>query len=462
MTTPFDYAAQHGDRFIQELIELLKIPSISTFSTHKAEVRRAAEWCRAGLLAAGVSRAEVMETEGHPIVYGEWLGAGPDKPTVLVYGHYDVQPADDPHKEWRSDPFDPVTKDGNIYARGATDDKGQMYIHFKTFEAVYKTTGAFPVNVKFMLEGEEESGSPSLETFIAAHRDLLKCDVVIISDTEVLGPDTPSIAYGLRGLVYTEVEIFGPKIDLHSGSYGGAVHNPAQVLVEMLAGLHDAEGHVTIPGFYDDVVALTPADRQAFAEVPRNAETFYNETGVPKDWGEPEFTIYERIGARPTLEINGLNAGWTGEGAKTVIGKTALAKVSFRLAPNQDPERIFKLWVAHVAKITPPTVRSEVRVIGHWGHAVLTPLDSTAMQAASGAYEKTFGRRPYFLRGGGSIPVVALYQQLLNASTVMMGFGLPDDNLHAPNEKMNIGMFHKGVRTMIHFFQDLPAAMAKA
>jgi acetylornithine deacetylase/succinyl-diaminopimelate desuccinylase-like protein len=455
MTSPFEYAAQHGHRFVDELKDLLRIPSISALSEHKGDVQKAAEWLRDHCLSLGMTRAEVFPTAGHPVVYAEWLGAG-DAPTVLVYGHYDVQPVDDPRKEWRTPPFDPTEREGHLYARGATDDKGQTFIHLKAFESFMQTEGKFPLNLKVMLEGEEEVSSTNLKGFMETHTDLLKCDLVVISDTDVLAPDIPSITYGLRGLIYTEIEVFGPSTDLHSGQFGGAVHNPAQALVEILAQLHDSAGRVTVPGFYDEVVVLIAEERQALAQLPVTEAEFKQQAGVERLWGEPEFTFLERVGARPTLEINGIVGGWTGEGAKTVIGARALAKVSCRLAARQNPQKIFQALQEHVAHLTPPTVRSEVRAITDMSPAVLVPIDSQPMQIAAQAYEKTFGKAPVFARSGGSIPVVVLCQEVLNQVPVLLlGFGLPDDNLHAPNEKFTLSMFHKGIQTMLHFYSSL-------
>ncbi|HLA43252.1 MAG TPA: dipeptidase, partial [Aggregatilineales bacterium] len=385
----------------------------------------------------------------------EWLEAGDNMPTVLVYGHYDVQPID-PIELWQSDPFEPQERSGNLYARGATDDKGQMMIHLKTFETFMKSRGSFPVNLKVILEGEEENASPNLEPFIKQHTDLLACDVVVLSDMEVLNENQPTITYGVRGMMYMEVEVWGPKEDLHSGSFGGTVHNPVQALVEILAQLHDENRHVTIPGFYDDVVELTPQEREALAKLPLTDDWYLEHAGVSKLWGEPGFTANERIGARPTLELNGIVGGWTKEGQKTVIGASALAKVSTRLVPNQDPLRIYKMVKDHIAKLTPDTVRSEVRNLGPGAFATLVPLESKEIQIAADAYEKTFGNRPLFVRSGGTLPIVGLCQKILNAPVLLMGFGLPDDNLHAPNEKFTLSMFHKGIQTMLHFYDSLP------
>ncbi len=456
MTTPLAYNQQHNEQYINELKEFLRISSIGTLRAHDDDTRRAAEWLRQHCLHVGMTRAELMDTPGHPIVYAEWLEAGPHAPTVLVYGHYDVQPVDDPRNEWRSPPFEPVIRDGNIYARGAIDDKGQLFMHLKVFEAVMKTEGRFPVNLKMMFEGEEESGSTNLEPFIRAHLDLLACDVVVISDTSVQGEDSPSIDYGLRGLIYTEILVKGPKTDLHSG-FGGTVPNPAQVLAQILAKMHDENGRILVPGFYDDVLELTPEERDALAANPVTEDDWKQQRGVSALWGEPGYTFLERFGARPTLEINGLVSGWTGQGAKTVIAADAMAKVSCRLVPHQDPEVILRSIQDYVAALTPPGIESEVRALGPAAPGVVVPIASPAMQVAREAYTETFGREPIMTRNGGSIPVVSLYQETLGVPVLLLGFGLPDDNLHAPNEKMTLSMFFKGVDTLTRFYQKLPA-----
>lgn len=455
MTTAYEYAAQNGTKFVEQLKDFLRIPSISTETERKEDVRRAAEWLRDEMLRIGITHAEIHETAGHPIVFGEWLGAGENAKTVLVYGHYDVQPVDDPRHEWISPPFEPTEREGNLYARGATDDKGQTFIHLKAFEALMQATGAFPLNIKFILEGEEEISSPNLHPFIEENLDLLHCDVAVVSDTDVLSVTQPSMTYGLRGIIYTEVEVRGPAVDLHSGAYGGSVHNPVQALVEILAKLHDETGFVTIPHFYDDVVALTPEERAAIAKLPRGEADFLKETGAPQLWGEPDFTVLERVGARPTLEINGISGGWTGEGAKTVIGSRAVAKVSCRLVAKQNPDKILQLLQDYVAEITPPTVTSHVRAITASAPAVLVPIDSPEMKQAAAAYQRVFQNEPVFIRSGGSIPVVGVFQEMLKVPVLLMGFGLPDDNLHAPNEKFNLTMFHQGIQTMLHLYESL-------
>ena len=368
---------------------------------------------------------------------------------MLVYGHYDVQPVD-PIELWNTPPFEPTVRDGNLYARGAADDKGQVFAHIKAAQALLETTGRLPVNLKFIIEGEEESGSPSLEPFIASHADLLAADVALISDTHSRSLDQPTIVYALRGMSYMEVEVFGPKRDLHSGSYGGMVHNPAQALCEIIAQLHDANGTVTVPGFYDRVRALDAEERAELNKASYTEAELKQETGVPAAWGEAEYRLHERTGARPTLEVNGLVGGWTGAGAKTVLPAKALAKVSCRLVADQDPDEIYALVKAYVAEITPPTVTSEVRLL-HKGNSAITDRHSPAMAAAIAAFEEGWGARPIFTREGGSIPVVADFQRILGTPVVLLGFGLPDDALHAPNEKFTLECFYRGIATSISF-----------
>lgn len=450
---PYEFVTARQGEFLEELKNWLRIPSISTLPEHTPDIRRAAEWLKQQFEQIGMTRAEIIESPGHPFVYAEWLGAGPDAPTALIYGHYDVQPVDDADGLWRSDPFDPVVRDGNLYARGATDDKGQTFIQVKAVQALL-AAGRMPVNVKFIVEGEEENGSTHIHPFVREHTDLLKADVVLVSDTSMLGLDRPSIVIGLRGMTYLEIEVRGPSHDLHSGMYGGVVHNPAQALVEILAALHDDQGHVTVPGFYDKVRVLSEAERAELAKVPFSPERLKNETGLDKAWGEPEYAPHERLGIRPTLEINGLVSGWTGEGAKTVLPSKALAKVSCRLVPDQDPKEIEALIRRYVADLTPDTVTGEVRRLHDGMWAVVDP-DSPYMQAALRAYEFGFGKRPVFMREGGSIPIVGTFQKALNAPAILMGFGLPDDNLHAPNEKLTLACFERGINTAIRYFEEI-------
>lgn len=455
MTTPAEYARAQNDRFIEELKDLLRIPSISTRPKHKADVEKAAHWLRDHCLALGMKRAEVHETAGHPVVYAEWKEAGEDTPTVLVYGHYDVQP-EDPADEWHSKPFEPEIREDRLYARGATDDKGQLFIHLKAFEAFMKTRKKFPVNIKFLFEGEEELGSENLLQFIKERSGLLKADVVVISDTGMPNPAMPTIVYGLRGLVYAELEVFGPRKDLHSGIYGGTVHNPAQAVAEIVASMHDATGRVTVEGFYDNVQKLSAAEREDAAQMsPIFERAWEREADAPAMWGEADFNAWERTGARPTLEINGIYGGFTEKGGqKTVIPSTALAKISCRLVPNQVPDRIFELLKQHVEKVTPPTVQTELRLLSKAAPVIIS-RDAPAMRVAVAAYEEVFEATPVFTREGGSIPAVLAFQETLNTPVIMMGFGLPDDNLHAPNEKISLEMFRKGLQTVIVFYEKL-------
>jgi acetylornithine deacetylase/succinyl-diaminopimelate desuccinylase-like protein len=449
---PYEFVDARRNDFLEELKELLRIPSISTLSEHKPDIRRAAEWLKTHFESIGMTRAEIFETPGNPMVYAEWIGK-PDAPTVLVYGHYDVQPADDAGGLWLTDPFVPEIRDDKLYARGATDDKGQTFVQIKAAQALI-ASGHMPVNIKFIIEGEEESGSNQVHHFVTSHADMLKTDVVLVSDSGMPSLQQPTIVTGLRGMLYVEIEVQGPAQDLHSGMYGGVVHNPAQALCEILAALHDSQGHITVPGFYDRVRVLTDTEREAFSKMPLTPERLEHETGVTKPWGEPEYALHERIGIRPTLEINGLVGGWIGEGAKTVLPARAMAKVSCRLVPDQQPEEILALLRAHVANLTPDTVTSTVRLLHHGMWAVVD-TDSAYMAAAVRAYEFGFGARPVFVREGGSIPVVGTFQKELNAPVIMMGFGLQDDNLHGPNEKFSLECFKRGMKTAIHFYEDI-------
>ena len=450
---PLAYAQAHRGRFLDELKEFLAIPSVSTQPQHKPDVARAAGWLRDKLLAAGFPKATVMPTAGHPVVYAEWTAAGPDAPTVLIYGHYDVQPPD-PLELWRTPPFEPTIVGEDMFARGGSDDKGQLYTHVKAVEAFYRAAGAPPVNLKCIFEGEEEIGSPSLEPFIREHEHLLASDIGVISDTHILGPDQPAILYGLRGIAYVEVEVTGPAHDLHSGGYGGAVHNPINALCAMIASLQDEHGTITIPGFYDRVRKLEADERAELAKVPFDRQAWLEEAGVTTDWGEPDYTIIERTTARPTLDVNGIWGGYIEPGTKTVLPSTAHAKISMRLVPDQDPAEISQLITDHLRAIAPPTVNVSVQEL-HGGDVAIVRRDSPAMKAAFKAYAASFGQEPVFTRGGGSIPVVATFQKILGIETVLMGFGLPDDNLHAPNEKFHLPNFYKGIETVIHFLENL-------
>lgn len=458
MTTPLAYTEANFNRFIEELFDLIAIKSISSIPDHKPDVHQAAQWIVDHLHTLGMQRVELFETVGHPIVYGEWLGAG-DAPTVLVYGHYDVQPALAEDGWKTADPFKAEIIDGNIIARGATDDKGQFFIHLKTFEALMQATGTFPVNIKFLIEGEEEVSSTNLEKFIEANKDLLKADVAVISDTGMFAPGIPAICYGLRGYTLLQVEVTGPKDDLHSGTYGGSVHNPIQALVELLATLHDADGWVTLPGFYDDVRVLSDTERATLAEVPYTEAMWQDETGAPQPWGESEFTIYERTSIRPTLELISIDGGEI-KGIKNIVPKAARARISCRLVPYQKPETIAELVQHYIEAHTPPTIKVEVKQLVAGDPAVLVNRDSEAMQVAIDAYEQVFGTKPLFVLGGGSIPVVTDFQERLGMPTLLMGFGLPDDNLHAPNEKLAVEQFRLGIQTMLIFYNLLVERLA--
>lgn len=444
-----DYQAQHKDRFLNEMLELLRIPSISANTENAGDMQRCADAVAQRLREAGADRVEVMPTKGYPVVYGEKI-IDPSKPTVLVYGHYDVQPAD-PLELWHSGPFEPVIKDGKVYARGSADDKGQFYMHVKAFETLVQT-GTQTTNIKFLIEGEEEVGSPNLEQFVADNKDLLKCDVILISDTSMISMENPSIDVGVRGLAYIQVEVTGPNRDLHSGVYGGAVANPATILAKMIASCHDENNHITIPGFYDDVVEATPAERELMARAPFNEAEYAADLGVKEVWGEKGYTTNERTGIRPTLEVNGMWSGYTGEGAKTVLPSKAYAKISARLVPNQSSEKITQLLLEHFRNIAPPSV--QVNAVNlHGGEAYMTPLDSKGYQAAAKAVKETFGKEPIPVRGGGSIPICAILEKELGVKIVFMGFGLDSDNLHSPNEKFNLENYYKGIETIPYFHQ---------
>jgi acetylornithine deacetylase/succinyl-diaminopimelate desuccinylase-like protein len=450
-----DYLEAHKNRFLDELLELLRIPSISADSKFKGDVRRAAEYIADKLKAAGADKVEICETEGHPIVYGEKM-VDPAKPTVLVYGHYDVQPPD-PLNLWHSPPFEPVIKktdlhpEGAIYARGSCDDKGQMYMHLKAFEMMMETH-SLPCNVKFMLEGEEEVGSENLGHFVRSNKSRLSADVVLISDTSMLANDTPSIDMGLRGLSYMELEVTGPNRDLHSGVYGGAVANPANVLADIISSFHDEKRRITIPGFYDDVLEISMEERNAMAQALFDEQAYKQDLGVDELLGENGFSPVEHTSIRPTLDVNGMWSGYTGEGAKTVLPSKAYAKISMRLVPNQNSEKISQLFEEHVRRIAPKYVDVKVSY-HHGGEPVLTPIDSVPFKAASLAMEQTFGKKPIPTRGGGSIPIVALFEKELGLKTVLFGFGLDSDNLHSPNEKYGLFNFYKGIETIPFFYR---------
>ena len=450
METALNYIKANEKRFIDELLDLLKIPSVSADSKYSKDVVRAAEFIKNELVKAGAEKVEICPTPGHPIVYGEKM-IDPKLPTVIVYGHYDVQPAD-PLNLWDSPPFDPVIKDGKIYARGSCDDKGQVYMHIKAFELMMKTN-SLPCNVRFMIEGEEEVGSSNLGTWVKENKNRLKGDVILISDTSIIANDIPSIESGLRGLSYLEVEVTGPNRDLHSGVYGGAVANPIQMLCKMIDSLKDQNNHITIPGFYDDVIELTKEERVELNKTPFSLDEYKKDLNVEDVMGETGYSTLERTGIRPTLELNGIWGGYIGEGSKTVLPSKAFAKISMRLVPNQGTDKITKLFTDHFKKIAPKGVKVEVRP-HHGGEPVVTPTDSIAFKAASKAMEQTFGKKPIPTRGGGSIPIVALFEKELGLKSVLMGFGLDSDLIHSPNEHYGIFNYLKGIETIPIFFKN--------
>lgn len=449
-----EYITSNKDRFLSELFEWLRIPSISADSRHKQDVRKAAEFLKQKFLDSGINTVEICETKGHPIVYAEMI-IDPVLPTVLVYGHYDVQPAD-PLDLWSSPPFEPVIKDGKIYARGSCDDKGQVFMHVKAVETLMKLN-LLKCNVKFMVEGEEEVGSDNLGFFVKDNRAKLKADIILISDTALISLETPSITTGLRGLSYMEVEVTGPNRDLHSGVYGGAVANPLNVLCSMIASLHDENGRVTIPGFYDKVVDLSAVEREALNKAPFDLEAYKKELGIREVKGEKGYSTLERTGTRPTLDVNGIWGGYTGEGAKTVLPSRASAKISMRLVPNQVSAEITELFTSHFKSIAPPYVSVKVTA-HHGGEPAVTSIASPAYEAASKAFEDVFGKKPIPTRDGGSIPIVALFKKELGLDTVLMGFGFDSDAIHSPNEHYGVENFTLGIETIVAFYKHFSPA----
>lgn len=443
------YIAANKDRFISELFDLLRIPSISAQSEHKEDCRRCAEWLAAALAKAGADRADVLPTEGNPVVYAEKI-VDPAAKTVLVYGHYDVMPVD-PRQEWRTEPFEPVVKEGRIWCRGADDDKGQLWMHAKAFEAMC-ATGSLPCNVKFMLEGEEEVGSESLYGFCEQNREMLKADIILVSDTSMISMQTPSITCGLRGLAYMEVEVTGPDKDLHSGIFGGAVANPANVLARLVAQLVDDKGRITIPGFYDDVRELTAAEREAFNQAPFSLSDYKQSLSIDDVEGEEGYTTLERTGVRPSLDVNGIWGGYTEEGTKTVIPSKASAKISMRLVPNQDYRKISELFEKYFRSIAPASVKVEVKSL-HGGMPYVAPIDMPAYKAAEKAVEATFGKKPLPFYSGGSIPVISGFESILGIKSLLLGFGLSEDAIHSPNESYGLDQFEKGVETIPLFYK---------
>jgi acetylornithine deacetylase/succinyl-diaminopimelate desuccinylase-like protein len=442
-----DYQEQHKQRFLDEMLDLLRIPSVSAKSEHKADMEQCAHAVKKNLLSSGCDNAEVLATDGYPVVFGEKI-IDPALPTVLVYGHYDVQPAE-PLELWHSGPFEPVIKDGKIFARGSADDKGQFYMHVKALETLVNTN-TMTTNIKFLIEGEEEVGSPNLGKFVAANKELLKADVILISDSSMLSMENPSLDTGVRGLSYIEVEVTGADHDLHSGTYGGAVANPITILAQMIASCHDENNHVTIPGFYDDVAVATKEERELLNRAPYNEAEYKKDLGVNELWGEKGYSTYERTGIRPTLELNGIWGGYTGEGAKTVLPSKAYAKISARLVPNQSSNKMTDILLNYFKSIAPPSVTVKAQ-LHHGGEPYMTPIDSKGYKAASKAVETTFGKAPIPVRGGGSIPICSILEKELGIKIVFMGFGLDNDNLHSPNEKYNIENYYKGIETIPYF-----------
>lgn len=451
MERVLSYLEANHDQALEGLKDFLRIPSVSTHPHHKADVLHCAEYLADELRRIGMKRVDVVPTAGHPIVYAEWLEA-PGQPTVLMYGHYDVQPAE-PFDLWESDPFDPTIRDGNLFARGSTDDKGQVWLHVKALEAHLEQHGRLPVNVKMLIEGEEEVASAHLDAYIERHKEDLTADVVMISDTTMYDYERPAIGYGLRGLVYMEIQIEGPNKDLHSGGYGGSVANPLNILSGIISEMIDSDGRIAIPGFYDDVVPLTDTESAAFTALAFSEDEYAERLGVAELKGEKGYSTLERIWARPTLDVNGLLGGFTGEGSKTVIASKGMAKVSMRLVPNQDPEVIAQAFEAYVKKLAPSSVK--INILRHGtGKPILTPRDHPAVKAVDQAITQGFGISPVYIREGGSIPVVATFQERLGLPTVLMGFGLPDCDAHAPNEKFNLKNFYRGIISAAWFYQE--------
>jgi acetylornithine deacetylase/succinyl-diaminopimelate desuccinylase-like protein len=455
MNDVIDFIHTNRDRYVEELKQFLAIPSISAMPEHREDVRRCAEWAAAEMARIGLENVRVVDTAGHPLVYADWLHAE-GAPTVLFYGHYDVQPVD-PIDLWLTPPFEATIRDGDIYARGACDDKGQVFVHLKAIEAHLRKAGRLPINLKVILEGEEEVGSEHLGPYVREHAAELAADMVLISDTEMFDRGVPSLCYGLRGLAYMQIDLRGTKGDLHSGQYGGAVANPANVLGHIISQLKDKSGKIRIPGFYEDVRELREEERAEFKRLPFDEKAVKKHLGAPRFAGERDYSLLERMWARPTLDVNGLLSGWTGEGAKTVIPAVAMAKVSMRLVPNQHPDRIAELFEAYVKKIAPKTVELKVTRL-HGAMPWMTDFDNVYVQAAGRALEKGFGKRPVFTREGGSIPVVADFQSALGVPVVLFGFGLPDDNLHAPNEKFNLDNFFNGILASAFLYQEIAGA----
>ena len=450
-----EYIETHKDRFLEELFELIRIPSISSKEENKGDMFRMAEAVKESLLKAGAEKAMVLKTDGHPVVYGEKF-VNENLPTVLVYGHYDVQPAE-PLELWKSPPFEPEGRDGKIYARGADDDKGQLFMHVKAFEFM-NSTGSLACNVKFMIEGEEEIGSPSLEKFCRENKEVLKADVILVSDTTMIASDIPSITVGLRGLSYLQVEVTGPNRDLHSGLYGGAVANPINILAKMISKLTDENNHITIPGFYDDVLEVSEKERAEMAKAPFNLDEYKKAIDVAEVDGEKGFSTIERTGIRPSLDVCGIWGGYTGEGAKTVLPSKAYAKISMRLVPNQDSKKVDRLFEEYFLSIAPNTVKVKVQSL-HGGQGYVSPIDTPAYMAASKAVEETFGKKPIPTRSGGSIPIISTFEQVLGIKSILLGFGLESDAIHSPNENYPLFNFFRGIETIPSFYKNFAELM---
>lgn len=450
-----DYISNHSQRFLDEMFGLLRIPSVSSASAHKEDMYKAAEYWKLSLLNSGAGKAEIYHTKGHPIVYGEKI-LDPSYPTVLVYAHYDVMPPE-PLELWKTKPFEPVISDGKIWGRGADDDKGQGFMHAKAFEMILKL-GLLKCNIKFMIEGEEEIGSENMEVFCKEYAHLLKADIILVSDTSMIAENIPSITTGLRGLSYMEVEVTGPNRDLHSGLYGGAVANPAIVLAQIIAGLKDKDQRVTIPHFYDDVLEASSHERAELGKAPFDIEEYRKKLDITEVCGEKGYTTTEHTGIRPALDVNGIWGGYTGEGAKTIIPSKATAKISMRLVPDQDHEKISQLFEKHIKSIVPPFVKVVVRNL-HGGHAYISPIEMTAYKAAEKAYERTYGIRPVPFRSGGSIPIIAAFEKQLGIKSILMGFGLDTDAIHSPNENFPLKQFYNGIETIAYFYLEYAEMM---
>jgi acetylornithine deacetylase/succinyl-diaminopimelate desuccinylase-like protein len=447
---------QNQGPHLEDLKDFLRIPSISTLSERKEDIRKAAGWVADQMKSIGFDEVEILPTDGHDVVYGEMLDAGDMAPTILFYGHYDVQPAD-PIELWESKPFEPTVRGENLYARGASDMKGQIVAHLKAVQAI-RSKAPLPVNLKYMIEGEEEIGSPSLQAFIEANIDKLDCQICLNADSSILAPDMPSIIYGLRGLAYFEIRLQGPSGDQHSGIVGGAIDNPANVIAELIAGMRDVKGRITLPGFYDDVLPLSDLERQNLGLLPQDDDWWIEMSGVPALFGEEGYTSTERATSRPTLDVNGLHSGFTGEGSKTVLPSRAMAKISMRLVPDQHPDKVKESLIQYLEENAPKTVTWELDDLAGATPAILE-IDSPANQAASKALEQVWGHAPLFNRTGGTVPVVSLLKDLLEVDSLMLGFGLPDDNLHAPNEKLHLQNFYRGIQTYIHLMYELAEQM---